>query len=43
MVGTDPRLRLIDVLAFRDQMDADAKEALDAMTAEAEEVGLYGE
>jgi excisionase family DNA binding protein len=41
MVGTHRRLRLADVLAYRDRMDADAADALTAMTAEAEELGLY--
>lgn len=41
MVGTHRRLRLADVLAYRDHMDHNANEALDAMTAEAEELGLY--
>jgi excisionase family DNA binding protein len=41
MVGTHRRLRLADVLAYRDQVDAQAAAALDAMAAEAEELGLY--
>jgi excisionase family DNA binding protein len=41
MVGTHRRLRLADVLAYRDRMDTQAAEALDAMAAEAEELGLY--
>ena len=41
MVGTHRRLRLVDVLAYRDRLQAQANEALDAMTAEAEEFGLY--
>ncbi len=41
MVGTHRRLRLADVLAYRDDMDARAEEALDAMVSEAEELGLY--
>lgn len=41
MVGTHRRLRLADVLAHRDRMDAAAEDALAAMTAEAEELGLY--
>lgn len=41
MVGTHRRLRLADVLAYRDRMDAQAEEALDAMVSEAEELGLY--
>lgn len=43
MVGTHRRLRLADVLAYRDRMDHNANEALDAMTSEAEELGLYDE
>ena len=43
MVGTHRRLRLADVLAYRDRMDQEAGTALAAMTAEAEELGLYGE
>ncbi len=41
MVGTHRRLRLADVLAYRDRIDAEASDALAAMTAEAEELGLY--
>lgn len=41
LVGTHRRLRLADVLAYRDRMDRNAAEALDAMAAEAEELGLY--
>lgn len=41
MVGTHRRLRLADVLAYRDRMDTQAAEALDAVAAEAEELGLY--
>lgn len=41
MVGTHRRLRLADVLAYRDQVDARAEAALDAMAAKAEELGLY--
>lgn len=41
MVGTHRRLRLADVLAYRDRMDSRAEEALDAMVAQAEELGLY--
>lgn len=41
MVGTHRRLRLADVLAHRDRMDADAEDALAAMSAEAEDLGLY--
>jgi excisionase family DNA binding protein len=43
MVGTHRRLRLADVLAYRDRMDETAEDALAAMTAEAEELGLYSE
>ena len=41
MVGTHRRLKLVDVLAYRDRLDAQASEALDAMAAEAEDLGLY--
>jgi len=41
MVGTHRRLRLADVLAYRDRMDAEAEDALAAMSAEAEDLGLY--
>lgn len=41
MVGTHRRLKLVDVLAYRDRLAAKANEALDAMAAEAEELGLY--
>ena len=41
MVGTHRRLRQVDVLAYRDQLDAQASQALDAMAAEAEELGHY--
>ncbi len=41
MVGTHRRLKLVDVLAYRDQLDAQASEALDDMAAEAEDLGLY--
>jgi excisionase family DNA binding protein len=41
MVGTHRRLRLLDVLAYRDQRDAQANDTLEAMTAEAEDLGLY--
>ncbi len=41
LVGTHRRLRLADVLAYRDRMDTQAEEALDAMVSEAEELGLY--
>jgi excisionase family DNA binding protein len=41
MVGTHRRLRLADVVAYRDRMDRNAAEALAALTAEAERLGLY--
>ena len=41
MVGTHRRLRLADVLAYRDRMDAEAEAALAAMSAEAEALDLY--
>lgn len=41
MVGTHRRLRLAEVLAYRDQVDARTTAALDAMAADAEELGLY--
>jgi excisionase family DNA binding protein len=43
MVGTHRRLRLADVRAYRDRMDEQAEKALAAMTAEAEDLGLYSE
>ena len=41
MVGTHRRLRLVDVLAYRDRIDAQAGAALAALTEHAEELGLY--
>jgi excisionase family DNA binding protein len=41
MVGTHRRLRLVDVLAYRDRQDAVAREALDELTRHAEDLGLY--
>jgi excisionase family DNA binding protein len=41
LFGSHRRIRLIDVLAYRDRVDAQALAALDAMTADAEELGLY--
>lgn len=43
MVGTHRRLKLADVLDYRDRLDTQASKALDAMTAEAEDLGLYDE
>ena len=41
LVGSHRRVRLIDVLAYRDLQDARAREALDEMTRQAEDLGLY--
>ncbi len=41
MVGSHRRLRLLDVLAYRDQLDVEANRALDEMAADAEDLGLY--
>ena len=41
MVGTHRRLRLADVLSYRDRADAEAEASLAAMSAEAEELDLY--
>jgi excisionase family DNA binding protein len=41
MVGTHRRLRLVDVLAYRDSQDAASREALDELTRQAEDLGLY--
>jgi excisionase family DNA binding protein len=41
MVGTGRRLRLLDVFARRDQADAEADRALDAMAADGADLGLY--
>lgn len=41
MAGTHRRLRLLDVLAYRDRVEARTQQALDAMIAEAEDLGLY--
>jgi excisionase family DNA binding protein len=43
MVGSHRRLRLVDVLAYRDRADAEAEAALAAMSEQAEELGLYEE
>ena len=40
--GQQQRLALVDVLAHRDLIDSRAGRALDAMTLEAEDAGLYG-
>ncbi|MFN0092265.1 MAG: excisionase family DNA-binding protein [Acidimicrobiales bacterium] len=41
MVGSHRRVRLVDVLAYRDRHDARASEALDELTQQAEALGLY--
>lgn len=41
MVGSHRRVRLVDVLAYRDRQDARSRRALDELTAQAEELGLY--
>ena len=41
MVGTHCRLRLVDVLAYWDRQDAAARDALDELTRQAEDLGLY--
>ena len=40
-VGTHRRVRLVDVLQYRDRQDAIANAALDDMVRQAEEHGLY--
>jgi len=40
-VGTHRRVRLVDVLKYRDRQDAIANAALDNMVRQAEEHGLY--
>lgn len=41
MVGAHRRVRLVDVLAYRDRQDERSRRALDELTAQAEELGLY--
>lgn len=41
MVGSHRRLRLADVLDYRDRLDAQAHSALEELTRQAEELGLY--
>ena len=41
LVGTHRRLRLADVLAYRDHLDVNANDALSALSREAEDLGLY--
>ena len=40
-IGTQLSLTLADVLAYRELIDAHAGQALDAMSIEAEDAGLY--
>ena len=40
-VGTHRRVRLVDVLEYRDKQDAVANAALEEMVRQAEEHGLY--
>ena len=40
-VGSHRRVRLADLLAYRDHQDAEARAALDELTRQAEELGLY--
>jgi len=42
MVGSHRRVRLVDVLAYRDRQDETSRRALDELTAQAEGLGLYG-
>lgn len=41
LVGTHRRLRLADVLTYRDRLDTNANQALTALSQEAEDLGLY--
>lgn len=41
MVGTHRRLRLADVLAYRDRTDSQAEAALAALSEQGEDLGLY--
>ncbi|MFZ1489277.1 MAG: helix-turn-helix domain-containing protein [Ilumatobacteraceae bacterium] len=41
MVGSHRRVRIVDVLAYRDRQDEESRRALDELTAQAEELGLY--
>lgn len=41
LVGTHRRLRLVDVLGYRDRQDAAAREALGELTRQAEDLGMY--
>lgn len=41
--GRHRRVRLVDVLAYRDRLRAERRSALDQMTRDAEDAGLYGD
>lgn len=41
MVGTHRRIRLVDVLDYRDRQDIETRAALAELTGQAEELGLY--
>ncbi len=41
LVGTHRRLRLVDVLEYRDRQDERSRQALDELTRQAEDLGLY--
>ncbi len=41
LVGTHRRIRLVDVLNYRDRQDKQARRALDELTRQAEELDLY--
>lgn len=41
LVGTHRRIRLADVLVYRDRQDERARQALDELTRQSEELGLY--
>lgn len=41
MVGSHRRVRLVDVLAYRDRQDEQSRRVLAELTAQAEELGLY--
>lgn len=43
MVGRHRRIRLEDLLVYRDRRDEQRKEALDKLTRESQELGLYEE
>jgi excisionase family DNA binding protein len=41
MVGSHRRIRLADILAYRDRQDVESRAALDELTRQAEDLGLY--